>query len=298
MNKLSKNIIIGMMVAGTLAATSVAMASSQQTSNGTSTNNGQSLNQNIPGLGRGQHKGWDIENKGVVMGKITAINGSTLTISSTQMARPAKNNTAGATASNTTSTTAKTYTVNAASATVKIDNETSTLSKLAVGNQILVKGTASSSDSTQITAQIIHSQSEAFLNRTHYRLIGKITAVSGNTLTVLDDNGTSYTVNSTDAKVTINGTDSTVSKLAVGDTIMVGGFAKEGSTTTITARNIFKGTLKVDKSTLQNAENNGKNGATGRGPGMGKGRGMGLNDDFGMGMGPGIGPMEATENNQ
>lgn len=288
MNKLSKNIIVGMMVAGTLAATSVAMAASQQISTNASTNNGQALNQNLPGLGQGQHKGWDIENKGVVMGKITAINGSTLTVTSTTPAS----------ASSKPSVTTKTYTINAAAATIVIDGETSTLSKLAVGNQILVKGTASSSDSTQITAQIIHSQSEAFLNRTHYRLIGKITAVSGNTLTVLDDNGTSYTVNSTDAKVTINGTDSTVSKLAVGDTIMVGGFAKEGSTTTITARNIFKGTLKVDKSTLQNAENNGKNGATGRGPGMGKGRGMGLNDDFGMGMGPGIGPMEATENNQ
>lgn len=288
MNKLSKNIIVGMMVAGTLAATSVAMAASQQISTNASTNNGQALNQNLPGLGQGLHKGWNMENKGVVMGKITAISGSTLTVTSTTPAS----------ASSKPSVTTKTYTINAAAATIVIDGETSTLSKLAVGNQILVKGTASSSDSTQITAQIIHSQSEAFLNRTHYRLIGKITAVSGNTLTVLDDNGTSYTVNSTDAKVTINGTDSTVSKLAVGDTIMVGGFAKEGSTTTITARNIFKGTLKVDKSTLQNAENNGKNGATGRGPGMGKGRGMGLNDDFGMGMGPGIGPMEATENNQ
>lgn len=288
MNTLSKNIIVGMMVAGTLAATSVAMAASQQISTNASTNNGQALNQNLPGLGQGLHKGWNMENKGVVMGKITAISGSTLTVTSTTPAS----------ASSKPSVTTKTYTINAAAATIVIDGETSTLSKLAVGNQILVKGTASSSDSTQITAQIIHSQSEAFLNRTHYRLIGKITAVSGNTLTVLDDNGTSYTVNSTDAKVTINGTDSTVSKLAVGDTIMVGGFAKEGSTTTITARNIFKGTLKVDKSTLQKAENKGKNGATGRGPGMGKGRGMGLNDDFGMGMGPGIGPMEATENNQ
>lgn len=297
MNKLSKNIIVGMMVAGTLAATSVAMAASQQTSTNASTNNGQALNQNLPGLGQGLHKGWNMENKGVVMGKITAISGNTITMTSTQPVPPTQT-ASGSTTVTKPATTAKTYTVNAASATVKIDNETSTLSKLAVGNQILVKGTASSSDSTQITAQIIHSQSEAFLNRTHYRLIGKITAVSGNTLTVLDDNGTSYTVNSTDAKVTINGTDSTVSKLAVGDTIMVGGFAKEGSTTTITARNIFKGTLKVDKSTLQKAENNGKNGATGRGPGMGKGRGMGLNDDFGMGMGPGIGPMDATENNQ
>lgn len=288
MNKLSKNIIVGMMVAGTLAATSVAMAASQQTSTNASINTGQSLNRNLPESVRGLHKDWNMENKGVVMGKITATSGSTLTVTSTTPTST----------SSKPATTTKTYTINAATATIVIDGETSTLSKLAVGNQILIKGTASSSDSTQITAQIIHSQSEAFLNRTHYQLIGKITAVSGNTLTVLDDNGTSYTVNSTDAKVTINGTDSTVSKLEVGDTIMVGGFAKEGATTTITARNIFKGTLKVDKSTLQKSENNGKNGATGRGPGMGKSRGMGLNDDFGMGMGPGIGPTDATENNQ
>ncbi|MBP7058642.1 hypothetical protein KBB06_04870, partial [Candidatus Gracilibacteria bacterium] len=132
MNTLSKNIIVGMMVAGTLAATSVAMAASQQTSTNASTNNGQALNQNLPGLGQGLHKGWNMENKGVVMGKITAISGSTLTVTSTTPAS----------ASSKPSVTTKTYTINAAAATIVIDGETSTLSKLAVGNQILVKGTA------------------------------------------------------------------------------------------------------------------------------------------------------------
>ncbi len=285
MKNVSKKIIAGMVAAATLAVTFVAMAAGTSASTGTADNSTNPTNsaagRNIPGPGRGLHKGWNMENKGMVIGKITAISGTTITLTTeAPPAPPALENAQSDQAKNNSKAAptlpafaAKTFTVNAASATILLNGETSSLSGLSVGDRIVVKGTASSSDSTQITAKIIDKITDAIKNRVHYRILGQITALNGNTLTVKDSNGTSYTVNVTADKtnVIINGEKADVSKLAVGDQIMVGGFAKDSTTTTITAGQILKGTEKRQ----------------GLGPKMGQGQGKG--QGRGMGTGPGTG---------
>lgn len=288
MKNLSKKIIAGMIIAATMAVTTVAMAATSTALAGN--NNGTTNEQGIPG--RGIHRG-------MVAGKITAISGSTITLTTTPPPAPPAQNvqatgtttgttTTGTTTSSTTTQTppafvAKTFTINASSATIKVDGEDGTLSSLAVGDQIIVKGTASTTDASQITAKVIDKMTDAIKNRVHYRILGQITAISGNNLTVKDSNGTSYTVDSTSANIIVNGTKSTVSNLAVGDQIMAGGFAKDSTTTTIKAGNIFKGTAKMDKTTMQNLK------GQGFGNGMEMDFGPGFNPDFGPDFNPGMG---------
>lgn len=75
-------------------------------------------------------------------------------------------------------------------------------------------------------------------------IVGTVSAISGNTITVNVTKGTtvvSYTVDATNAKVLKNKTASTVSAIAVGDTIMVQGTPTTAGGTTITAKMIIDG---------------------------------------------------------
>lgn len=139
-----------------------------------------------------------------------------------------------------------TYTVNAGSATVVKGGAASTLSSLTVGDKIFVDGTVSG---TSVTATKVTSGMRGMGGHHGFGdhgpgIMGKVTAVSGTTLTVTDlRNSTSYTVDASNAKVLkfVSGqtpTTISVSGIAVGDTVGVRGTI---SGTTVTATDVMDG---------------------------------------------------------
>jgi len=167
-------------------------------------------------------------NLGGIFGTITSISGNTLTVQG-------KNN------------SSTVYTVDATGAKVVINGQASSLSGLAVGNQIAVRG--KSTGTNQISAQSIMKgmppivKGAPRLNGIMHggAVVGSITAISGNSLTVQGKNGTVYTVDATSAAVKVNGQASTLSALAVGDQISARG--TQNGTNQITAQTISKGTM-------------------------------------------------------
>jgi hypothetical protein len=153
------------------------------------------------------------------MGKVTAINGISITITNAK--------------------TSTTYTVDASNATVTKGGVTSaTVSNIAVGDTISVAGTVSG---TNVTATTIHDGFGGGRGGFGGRgggAMGTVTAISGTTLTVTTKAGGVYTVNASSATVKESGTASAVSAIKVGDTVMI-----QGSITTasMTAKNIEDG---------------------------------------------------------
>ncbi len=187
-----KNIILvpalaGTMLLGGAVAGYVGLAAAQTAEGGTAST--------VAGfMQRGPHIG----------GEITAINGTTLTVSGR----------------------GTTYTVNAGSATVMKDGATSALSALTVGEHVHVKGTL---DGTNVTAESIFSgmtgKGGPGRGRGHGKgpgVMGTVSAVNGSTITVTGMNGTTYTVEAGSASVK-RMVDGSLADVAVGDRIGVQG---------------------------------------------------------------------------
>ncbi|HEV7121770.1 MAG TPA: DUF5666 domain-containing protein [Candidatus Paceibacterota bacterium] len=167
--------------------------------------------------------------KPVAAGKVTAINGTTLTIVSQK---------AGAAGT--------TYTVDAANATVSKRAKPATagtaptetavaLSTIAIGDRVAVQGTRSG---TTITATAIETGGMfgghgSFGHGVH----GTVSAVNGTTLMVTGQNGTSYSVDASGATASKRQTMS-LSDITVGDTVNVDGTVTGNS---ITAKQILDG---------------------------------------------------------
>ena len=148
------------------------------------------------------------------MGTVTAISGSTLTITDKR--------------------TSTTYTVNASGATVEKDrNTTAALSDIKVGDMVGVEGTQSG---TTITATNIHvgfGKGPGFGGRGGGPggVMGTVSAISGNTVTVTDKDGGTYAIDASSATVNQSGTASTLSSVKIGDTVMVHGTLTTASMT-------------------------------------------------------------------
>ncbi|MCE9643937.1 DUF5666 domain-containing protein [Candidatus Parcubacteria bacterium] len=163
-------------------------------------------------LGRAPHVG----------GTITAISGSTLTVTAK------------------TKTGDTTYTINAANATVTKDGAASTLAGLAVGDKVMALGTVNGSS---VAATSIMSGKGFGPGKPGMRggpgmghgVMGKVTAVNGSTITVAGPDGKSYTVNAGSATIHRMVTGS-LSDVVVGDTIGVQGTV---SGNTVTAKEIM-----------------------------------------------------------
>jgi hypothetical protein len=163
-----------------------------------------------------------------VFGTVSAVNGNSLTVS-------------GKTGFGGTAT-ATTYTVDATNATVMKSGAASTVSTIAVGDTVMVRGTVSG---TNVTATMIRDglMGGPGMGKGNMRAPG-VTTVSGNSLTLSSITGefgskgtsTTYTVDATNATVMKNGTASTVSAIAVGDKVMVQGTVNGTSVTATTIR--------------------------------------------------------------
>jgi Domain of unknown function (DUF5666) len=182
------------------------------------------------------------------VGKVTAINGDSITLSSMK------------------GTTTMTYTVDATNATITKSSApvaptsgsttgtrpaptTITVSQVAVGDTLVVQGTVSG---TNITAtKIEDGMFGGFGGRGGMRgpggmgVQGTVTAVNGSTLTVTGKNGTTYTVNAGNSTVSKLETIS-VSDVAVGDSVGVQGTV---SGNTVTAKSIMDGMPKMGSAT-------------------------------------------------
>ena len=182
----------------------------------------------------GQHQPWQqganggmrrgmgmMVGKPAVVGTVSAVSGTTLTISGRQ--------------GFSTSTPAATFTVDASNATVRKGNATSTVSAIAVGDTVAIVGTVSGSN---ITATMIRDgmlmrgpgngqgkpgQAPTTQGNGEPVIAGTISAITGATLTVTNKSNVTYSVDTTNAKITSGATASSLSNLKVGDAVVVQG---------------------------------------------------------------------------
>ena len=177
-----------------------------------------------------------------IMGAVSAVSGNTLTVSGRGLGRNAASST-------------ETYTVNAANARVVRNGSTSSVSAITVGDKVFVRGTVSG---TSVTAALIRdgaakpekggdrpSQISSLIQGNGQPIIaGTISAISGGTVTVGTKSGISYNVAASGAKIVEGKNQTTLSGLAVADTVIVQGSVNG---TQVTASSII-----VQKAVAQN----------------------------------------------
>ncbi|MDQ1282016.1 MAG: hypothetical protein QG630_367 [Patescibacteria group bacterium] len=158
-----------------------------------------------------------------VFGTITAINGNTLTMSVTFRGE-GKNST----------TTTKIFTVDASTAKIIKSGATSSVSSIVIGDKVSILGRISG---TNITAKIIHIKLQNTPQGDGKPVVGgKITSISGNTLTITNNSNVSYTIDVSNAKIFVKGATSSVSSLQINGEIVVQGTVNG---TNITATSIL-----------------------------------------------------------
>ena len=245
--------------AGLVLAPALASAQTTPPPSGTAWN-GNSSHSGMPGGRMGMQPG--------VFGTVTAINGTTLTVSGKQ-----GRSFGGAPSSNTSGTPTQTtpaapvapatvvYTVDASNATVRKNNATSTVASIVVGDTVAVRGTVSG---TSVTATSI---SDGVMSMTRGGnggrggpggmgsstrptsmpaspitgngqpvIAGSVSAISGNTLTVTNKSNVTYTVDVTNAKIVQGQATITISSVAVGDNVIIQGAV---SGTSVTASSVI-----------------------------------------------------------
>jgi len=185
-----------------------------------------------------------------VVGKVSAISGTTLTVTSSGFGR----------GQNATPTT---YTVNASTATVMKNGTSSSITAVNVGDMVFVQGTVSGANVTATSirdgiptgggmrgfknASGTWNGSSTMPRRgTPQNLIqgngqpvvgGSVAAISGDTLTVATtNNNVTYTIDATNATIEKGGATSTIASIAVGDDILVQGSV---SGTSVTATSVI-----------------------------------------------------------
>ena len=94
-----------------------------------------------------------------VTGTVSAISGTTLTVTSKKMERGMNK------AGTSTPAASVTYTVDASNATVTKNNTTSTLSAIAVGDTIMVQGTVSGTNVTATTIRDLPAGTKSMMNK-------------------------------------------------------------------------------------------------------------------------------------
>ncbi len=164
---------------------------------------------NSNGVGRG------MMNRGgqgpVISGTVLTVSGNTITVSA-KRGLGDKNN-----------STVTTYTVDATNAKVTKNGTASTVSAIVVGDKLSVQGTITG---TNIVAKNIRDGVVQPPIRGNGQPIvaGKITAISGNSITITNSSNVVYTVDVATAKLVVRGvTSPTISSLAVGDNVVVQG---------------------------------------------------------------------------
>jgi precorrin-6B methylase 2 len=193
---------------------------------------------NTHGGWQGQGEGGMQHGKPAIVGTVSTINGTTLTISGRNGFMPDR------TASTSTATI---FTVDASNAKVVKGNASSTVSGISVGDVVVVQGTVSG---TNVTATMIrdgqmpkphknggdNTQSAmAMLQGNGQPVIaGTISVISGSTLTVTNKSNVTYSVDTSNAKILAGQTVATLSSLKIGDAVVIQGAINGTSVTAST----------------------------------------------------------------
>jgi len=188
-----------------------------------------------------------------VFGTVTAVNGNTITISGRQGFGP-------------TATATTTYTIDVTNAIVKKNNATSTVSAIAIGDSVFAQGTITGTNvvattirdgvmmgargqggpgmnghwasSTPMMGGKSHATStppvSPFTGNGQPVIAGKVSAVSGTSLTVTTTSNVTYTVDASNAKVVKGQGTIVLSSVIVGDTVLVQGTVNGTSITAST----------------------------------------------------------------
>jgi hypothetical protein len=161
-----------------------------------------------------------------IMGTVTAVSGQTLTVKA--------------------GSTGTVYSVDASAAKIRKGDETQALSGISVGDTVFVQGAINGT--SMVATLIVETKSIAAkptIKEDMSGVVGKVTAISGNTITINAKNAVAYTVNASNAKVWKNRNNAaTLADVKVGDTVIVQG-AITG--TSVTATNIIDVNLPVNK---------------------------------------------------
>jgi hypothetical protein len=168
-----------------------------------------------------------------VFGTVSAVSGTTLTVTSKAMVGPNGSN---------GSSSATTYTVDASNATVVKNGATSTVSAIAVGDTVMIQGTVSGDNVTaktirdgvvpQGTGKGPGGGAIASLQGNGEPVVGgSITAISGDTLTVTNKSNVTYTIDATNATVIVKNATSTLASISTGDNVIVQGTVNGNSVT-------------------------------------------------------------------
>lgn len=218
-----------------VASLAVATAVSAQTIGSASQSGGAGQN------GWTREGGWG--NRGMahpaIVGTVTAINGTTLTVSGR--------------VGFATTTPLATYTVDASKAAVTKNRATDTLSSIAVGDTVIVQGTVSGST---VAATMIRdgafpngvpqglerfrgnprntSSTPAVIGNGQPIVAGTVTAINGSTVSITNKSNVTYSIDASNATITRGAETVSLSNVAVGDTILVQGTVNGASVTAST----------------------------------------------------------------
>ncbi|MCX6721686.1 MAG: DUF5666 domain-containing protein [Candidatus Staskawiczbacteria bacterium] len=165
--------------------------------------------------------------KPTISGTVSAINGNTITVSGKQDITRKDIKTSSSVAN-------ITFTVDATKAKITKNGAAGKITDIAVGDTVVVQGTITGTNVVATT--IKDGQNVTDPNRMRPNLVGKVSAISGNTITVVSQQGfrkptdaiinpssTIFTVDASGAKIFKGDVTSAVSGITVGDTIIVQG---------------------------------------------------------------------------
>lgn len=182
---------------------------------------------------------------GGIFGTVSAINGTTLTVTGNSHPMRPMGSATGTAPSSAAAPAPTVYTVDASNATVYKGSATTTASvaSIAVGDTVMVQGTVSGTNvaatvirdgmfrmpsaggrnfmghgasSTPSGTPIVQGNGEPVVG-------GSVTAVSGTTLTITNASNVTYTIDAANATVVVKGATSTVANIATGDNLIVQG---------------------------------------------------------------------------
>jgi hypothetical protein len=152
-----------------------------------------------------------MSNAMVVRGTIASISGTTLTVTGAQ----------GFMKSSTTAQT--TYIVDASTATVTKNGQTTSVSNIAVGDVVNIQGTISG---TNVVAKTIRDGigQPPIQGNGQPVVAGSVIAISGNTITITNKSNVTYTIDASNAKFLVKGVNNpTISNVTVGDSLVIQG---------------------------------------------------------------------------
>lgn len=169
-----------------------------------------------------------------VVGKVTAVSGSTITVSGRSLSGAASST--------------STFSVDASGATILRGNATSTVGNIKVGDPVIIQGVVTG---TNVVAKVVRfaelrngsekddkgKNKDKIVGDGNPVVAGVVSAISGNTVSITASNSIVYSVDATNAKVQVKGVaSSTVSNIAVGDKVVAQGVITGNS---VVATSIF-----------------------------------------------------------